>query len=198
MIVYGWKATSIGSDHPMDKCEHCGQQNCMEMHVFQKYFHVFWIPFFPIGKTGVSQCNHCKQVLKPNQMMGNTKLNYENLKQASKSPIWVWAGAAVIAALVIFSMSQSGKWAKQKAERIAHPKANDIIQYKLENGKYTIFKVEKVVGDSVFAFQNQYEADRLSGIRKLEQKPYFDTADIFLQSEINEMFKKGEIIDIDR
>jgi hypothetical protein len=198
MIIYGWKATSIGTDHPMDKCEHCGQQNCMEMHVFQKYAHVFWIPFFPIGKTGVSQCNHCKQVLKPNQMTGNTKLNYENLKQTAKSPFWVWSGAAVIAAFVLFSVSQGGRWAKEKAERVAHPKANDIFKIRLATGKYTIYKVDEVVGDTVYLLQNQYEADRSSGMRDLKNKPYYDSADAFLQSEINEMFKKGEIIDVDR
>lgn len=198
MIVYGWKATSIGAAHPMDKCEHCGQQNGMEMHVFQKYFHVFWIPFFPIGKTGVSQCNHCKQVLKPNEMKGNTKLNYENLKQTSKSPLWVWSGGAVIAAFVIFAMSQSGRWAKEKAERVAHLKPNDIIEMKLNTGKYTIFKVDQVIGDTVYLFQNQYEADRHSGIRDLKRKPYYDTADAFLQMEIDSMFKKGEILDVDR
>jgi hypothetical protein len=73
------------------------------MHLFQRYAHVFWIPLFPIGKTGVSQCSHCKQILKLKEMPFALRLSYENMKSQTTTPFWVFSGSAVIAVIFVLS-----------------------------------------------------------------------------------------------
>ena len=74
------------------------------MYVFQKYAHIFWIPFFPLGKSGASQCGHCQQVLKAKQMPSDVRLAYDNVAAKAKIPYWTFAGVAIIAIIIIISM----------------------------------------------------------------------------------------------
>ena len=53
MIIYGIKATEIASEKINEKCSHCETENSINMVVFQKYLHIFWIPFVPSKKIGV-------------------------------------------------------------------------------------------------------------------------------------------------
>lgn len=104
MVIYGTRTTELGKEHLIDKCPNCGTQNSIDIYVVQKYAHVFWIPFCPTGKTGVSQCSHCKQVLNRNEMPSHLATRYENLKAQLKTPIWTYLGLAVIAGLFIIAV----------------------------------------------------------------------------------------------
>src|SRR6185369_8201835 len=100
MIVYGRKATQIAKELIVEKCPNCGTMNSVELYVFQKYAHVFWIPFFPIGKTAVSQCAHCKQSLKLKEMPLELRTAYDHVKQQAKTPIWTFSGLALVVVLI--------------------------------------------------------------------------------------------------
>jgi hypothetical protein len=102
MIIYGSRNKQLAKEIINEKCNHFGKQNCIDMYVFQKYAHVFWIPFFSIGKTGVSQCDHCKQMLKLKEMPSDYRLAYDNLKAQTKIPIWMFSGVALIVFGIIF------------------------------------------------------------------------------------------------
>ena len=71
MIFYGTRAKVLATEIITDKCTNCGTQGSVEMHIVQQYAHVFWIPMFATVKKGVSQCSHCKQVLKYKEMPSN-------------------------------------------------------------------------------------------------------------------------------
>jgi hypothetical protein len=198
MIIYGSKGKELANDIVTDKCENCGAQNQIHLHVFQKYAHVFWIPFFPIGKTGVSECNNCKQVLKLKQMPSALRMSYDNLKSQTKTPIWMFAGLALIAVLVISGVISDREKDKKNAQLIVAPKAGDIFEIKTKDNRYTIYKVYKVEGDSVFIQTNNFEVNTISGIADLKTKEYSDEYYGFSKNELKEMLKKGEIIDIER
>ncbi|GAO41526.1 zinc-ribbon domain-containing protein [Flavihumibacter petaseus] len=103
MIIYGWRNTETAVDTVPGSCPSCNSHRNFEIHVFQRYAHVYWIPFFPIGKTGVAQCNHCQATYKPKQMPEGIRLSYQDLKTTAKLPLWTLTGAAVIAAIVIYA-----------------------------------------------------------------------------------------------
>ena len=107
MIIYGNKATQVAAENINDKCSNCGTQNSIQMKVFQKYAHVFWIPIFPIGKTASSQCSHCKQVLQKKEFTGNMNNDYKAVKSKSKTPIWTFSGLALLIALIIWGTISS-------------------------------------------------------------------------------------------
>ena len=72
----------------------------------------------------------------------------------------------------------------------------------LKDNQYTLYKVKKIEGDTVYFFPNKYETDMASGLRDLAAKgdQGFDTTLTYglSKSELVEMHKKRDIIDIDR
>lgn len=198
MIIYGIRNKELIKEHITDKCPDCGTQNSIDMHVFQKYAHVFWIPFFPLGKTGVSQCDHCKQVLKLKEMPSSLANTYENLKSQTKTPIWTFTGLALVAVLITIGIISDKKKDERNAQLILTPRAGDIFEIKTKDNQYTLYKVDQVEGDSIFVQASNYEVNKLTGLNDLKKKDYSSDIYGFSKTELKEMFNKGEIIDIDR
>jgi hypothetical protein len=201
MIIYGSKAKQVAKEIISEKCINCGTQLSIDMHVFQKYAHIFWVPLFPIGKTGVSQCDHCKQVLKLNEMPPSIKMAYENLKAQSKIPIWMFSGLALIALLIVSGMISAKNKDEKNAKLIVAPQKGDIFEIKTKEKKYTLYKVADVTTDSVFVLINSFESNVEKGIRDIKIKgesSFIDDAYGFSKKELKMMLDDGEILDIDR
>ena len=201
MIIYGSKSKELAKEVLMDKCPNCGTQNSIDMHVFQKYAHVFWIPFFPMGKTGVSQCDHCKQVLKLKEMPPYLKTSYENLKAQTKLPIWMFSGLALFAVLIVAAVISGKNKDERNAKLILAPKNGDVFEIKTKENQYTLYKIDEVQADSVFIRTNNYETNKASGIADLKRKgdnSYSEEVYGFSKSELKKMLDQGEIIDINR
>ena len=171
------------------------------MHVFQKYAHVFWIPFFPMGKTGVSQCDHCKQVLKLKEMPASLTASYDNLKSQTKTPIWMFSGLALVAVLITIGVINDKKKDEKNAQLILTPQSGDIFEIKTKDNQYTLYKIDQIQGDSVFVRVNNYETNKATGIDDLKKKgdnAYSEEVLGLSKSELKVMLDKGEIIDVDR
>ena len=198
MVVYGTKATQLAKETVTEKCPNCGTQNSIEMYVFQKYAHVFWIPLFPTGKTAVSECSHCKQVLKQKEMPAALKASYDNVKAQSKTPIWTFSGLALLAVLISFGVYTDKQNAALNAKLILEPRAGDIFEIKTVDNNYTLYKVESVVGDSVLIAANNFETNKMSGLRDLKVKGFSTELFSYHKNELKTMLESGEIMDIER
>lgn len=200
MLIYGSKAVNLKTvQSKTATCPSCGTQGSLKIRVFRKHAHVFWIPLFPIGKNGVSRCQHCKNVLKTKEMPEPIKKEYETLKNETKGPIWQFAGLGVIAILIVWSSYASGEDKKLKLEYIKQPQIGDIYKYKIESGSYSTLKVVNVSNDSVFVSPNEYEINQMSKIYKINKpENYSDFSYGISNSMIKEMYDTGEIFDINR
>ncbi len=198
MLIYGWKSTPIGSEDLGSKCSHCGTMLSVQVFVFQKYAHVFWIPAFPIGKTGGSHCSHCKQTLKPKEMPQDVKLSYDNLRARSKAPVWTFSGLAIFALLVTWGIFASRQSAAANAKMILAPQPGDVYEVKQGPSSFTLYKVSRVEGDSVYILHNMYESNKRSGLSGLLNKEYDPEPEVLAKSELKELFDKGTIDDIRR
>ncbi|MEO6317126.1 MAG: zinc-ribbon domain-containing protein [Chitinophagaceae bacterium] len=201
MIVYGTRSTELEKELVSEKCANCGTQHSILLHVFQKYAHIFWIPFFPIGKTAVSQCGNCKQVLNLKQMPASLSAACENIKPRSKTPIWMFSGLALLAAIIVAAGIGNHQQTKRNTALILTPKSGDIFEVKTKEHQYTLYKVTAMQGDSALIQINQYETNKESGLSDLKRKgatAYSAEIYAFSRAELNQMFKDGEIIDIDR
>jgi hypothetical protein len=200
MIIYGSRSKELAKEIVSDKCANCGTPHSIDLHLFQKYAHLFWIPVFPMGKTGLSQCDHCKQVFTLKEMPANLRTAYEHLKGQYKTPLWMFLGSFIIGGLIFAAGYSDIKKSKASAQYINHVKANDILETKTTEGHYTLMKVRNVKGDSVFVNYNKEEVILESGIDKLNQfDDYFDKeVYVFTQAELIEMFKKEDILNVVR
>ena len=104
MIIFGTRSTTIGTEPSKTKCRNCETENSTWIVMFQDYFHIFWIPTFPLWKSAVSSCTHCKQALTHKEFNANEKSAYEKIKLNAKTPIWMYSlliGAVTFIALAV-------------------------------------------------------------------------------------------------
>jgi len=201
MIVYGQKAKVLTTETLTEKCPNCGAVASVQLSVVQKYAHVFWIPFFPLGKTGVSQCGNCKQVLKLKNMPQSFKDAYDAFKAQAKTPAYMYVGIVLLAIVIAAAVYQSNQDDKKNAQWITAPQRGDIFEIKASDKQFTLYKVDDIVGDTVFVRPNLYETDKLSGLNDLKMKGDTSFAEEtlpLLKPALKSMLEKGEIVDIDR
>jgi len=200
MIIYGTKPVHLKSAQPASAvCPSCGQTGTTLLSAYSKHAHIFWIPLFPIGRLGVSQCQHCKAALDDSQMPTEIKREYNNLKAETRVPIWQFAGLGVIAVLVAFGVYANGENAKKQLEYLAAPAVGDVYEYKTDNGRYSSMKVVSVTADSVLLSANDYETDKMSGVAKIDiPENYPDETFSLAIKDIKQMHDEGDIYDINR
>ena len=201
MIVYGTRSKLLAKELVTDKCPRCGTQNSTEIYVYQKWAHVFWIPFFPIGKFAASACAHCKQVLKEKEMTSSMKSVLQDVKSRSKTPIWTFSGLALLAVIIILGVMNDKKKDEKIAKLILAPQAGDVFEIKTPERQYTLYKVASISGDTVLIQPNNMETNKASGLQKIREQGdagYSEEIIPVLKAELKSWFDKGDILDIER
>ncbi|HZY38853.1 MAG TPA: zinc-ribbon domain-containing protein [Mucilaginibacter sp.] len=199
MIVYGRRATALTTQVLFEPCPNCRATNSIHITVYQRYAHIFWIPMFPLNKTGTSVCSNCRQVLKLGDMPPGLRLAYDNIKSHTKIPVWHFSGLGLIAAVfIVIAISDKNK-AEKISKLVLNPKAGDIFELKIKDTVYTLYKIKKVEKDTVFFIANKYQTNDETGLSNLFLKDFDDSVSYgFPKIALVEMNRKGDIIDIDR
>ena len=95
MIFYGSKASKIDEQILNVQCDNCKCNTKQIVTTFGKYFHIYWIPFVPIGKEQVCECQVCHKTIPSNQFNHSITSAY-NLNKP-KTLIRHWSGSILIA-----------------------------------------------------------------------------------------------------
>ena len=201
MIFYGTKASNLLNGQIINvDCPHCSTNTSMTYSVFGKYAHVYWIPFFPVGKTTVVECNNCKRTYEFKELPEaiKTKLEREKEKNPAKTPVWMFSGFGVVALLVALAMFISGQTKDNEQAYLKDPKAGDVYSFKVDK-EYSTMRVDKVTNDSVYITYNDYIVDQSSGTDKIDiDKNYTLEKDVMTAKDLQELYKKETIYSIDR
>ena len=103
LFFFGVKGKSVHSELIKDQaCMHCQQRDTTYANFISRYFHLFWIPVFPVGKKAVSVCSHCKQALAKKEMPVEYRTAVKNLKSKAKIPVWHFSGLIIGVILILF------------------------------------------------------------------------------------------------
>jgi len=171
------------------------------MYVYQQYAHIFWIPTFPIGKTGATQCQQCQVIFKKRAFSPELKNHYQSLKSNQKTPIWTFVGLAVLAALTGIAILYHRQHSAHNTKIILAPKQGDIYEIKLDHQRYTLYKVERVAADTVYLIPNQYETNKMNGLSQLKgtgEENFIHASFPLMKTDLKHMLEAEEIMDIDR
>lgn len=202
MIFYGSRATNIRNGQIINVvCPNCEKNTSMIYSVFAKYGHVYWIPFFPMDRITVAECNSCKKTYEYKDLSENiqAKLQREKEKSPVRYPIWMFSGLFIILGLIGFGFYDSKKTDINNADYIKNPKVGDVYYIKASVGHYTTFKVDKISRTEVYITSNDYEIDLESDIYKINISEYYtkskDTLEVM---QLQGLFKDNTIIEIVR
>jgi hypothetical protein len=94
-IIHGTASKILKEFHEFDSaCEYCGSPT-ISYFIWQKYYHFFWIPFFPVKKIVGIYCPKCKQnndnVFSPTGAL---------LKKEVKTPVFMYSWVIIIIILL--------------------------------------------------------------------------------------------------
>lgn len=103
IFFFGTRSTQVAAQQAKTNCAYC-QQEAVWLFVYQHYFHIFWIPVFPLWKSTVSSCGHCKQTLTKKAFLPELQEDYIKVKQQAKTPWWTFSLLIAAVLLVVGSM----------------------------------------------------------------------------------------------
>lgn len=202
MIIYGTGSAHLKTEQSHSlTCPNCQTKGSIQMSVFRKHGHIFWIPLFPVNKTGYAQCNSCQSMFdKPKNMPEDMRREFETMKSESKGPIWQFVGLLIIAVIIAYGSYSNIAKAKLTQEYAIAPAAGDIYHFVTDEGDYSTFRLESIQNDSAYITLNDYAISKKSGIDEIDvEENYTDIAgySISLQT-LSDMVESEEVYHIDR
>lgn len=154
IFFFGTRASKIAERHLKNtNCEHCQTQDSFKLSTFASYFHLFWIPVFPLFKTEVAECQHCKKTYDSAEFSEKIKrsIERENDLNRAKRPMWHGCGCLIIVALIAFSLISTG---------VAYLFNQDEIDKEFSNNSILLSDLDLVTSNP------SYEKDSISFIVK--------------------------------
>jgi hypothetical protein len=125
MIVYGWNSYLLKSVSLVELGIITNDTPDTNIEYRQKYFHLFFIPFFPIGRIWV-----VRQGGKMYDVAPEIKDRLNHVETATKHKIWAWSGLLLaLGALLIYNISNSIEEKAYKA-RMEKDKAVLVAYFK--------------------------------------------------------------------
>jgi len=107
IFFYGTKQRFIGHKALYMPCPCCEAHTDADVYVTSKYFHVYWIPFWPMDKEANSECGKCG--LKRYNLPIEDKFipDAKELKRKFNHPWYTYLGPALVSFLVAFLIVSS-------------------------------------------------------------------------------------------
>lgn len=198
LYLIGHKSIPLKQVTISEKCICCESINSVTVTVYQKYVFFFWIPFLPAGKTGISECAYCKQVLAEKAMTENVHAAYQQLKATTCIPIWMYSGAVLFILLFAYWQYQDMQQKQASAKMVLAPKVGDILEVKTKDQQYTLSKIIDVKNDSIFLVSSNYQSSDASGLASLKDSSYTSDVSYISKNNLKDLFDKGDILKVDR
>lgn len=81
LVVYGVERSRIALENIYHRCRLCGSSDHVQLMVSQKYFYLYGVPCFPLGKEGTIQCLKCKFKIDDRSFSAEEKSQYDLIKK---------------------------------------------------------------------------------------------------------------------
>lgn len=159
--------------HPDLVCEHCHRTQGLVSFTYPQYIHIFYIPFFSVGKLFRLHCEHCgyDAAFEPLHRVPNHLKNLaKKERHAVKTPWYAFLGLFILFALFIWlvflDIQANIERNDHTKQYLSHPQVNDlyIIQNTTDN-HYTVYKVTDVQNDSLSFISMSYPIDFPGGVK---------------------------------
>ncbi len=103
-IISGKRKVAIGVDEIFIGCPSCEAHNFSDIMISSVYFHILWIPFFPIRKEASLICKKCGLKRYDLPFDSRTLESCKDIKQKFKHPFYTYIGFAFVSTVLVFSL----------------------------------------------------------------------------------------------
>ncbi|WP_035648370.1 zinc-ribbon domain-containing protein [Flavobacterium sp. ASV13] len=199
MIFYGTKAANIKNDQVLNvDCSHCDSKVTMRYSIFEKYAHIYWIPFFPIKKLIFAECNSCKKTFERHELPTPTQQKIDRSKGKVNSPFWMFSGLMIIGAFVLYGFYSSVQTTKDTENFIQSPKIGDVYLINSSTGFYSTMKLDEISKDSLVLLINNMEIDNKEEIGKIDLKENYVNKKTIAKRELQKLLTENKIYEVVR
>jgi len=190
LIIYGRKSANIKSDINHEHvCSNCNKLD-LGIKVYRDYFHIFFLPFFPISYKEVKiRCNNCGEpkYIEPLQ---------KQYEKSTRTPFYMYTWLILIGGLILFGLVANFSAQKENAQLVADPHIGDVYavrQHKNDTIIYYFLKVSRINGDTIVVYHNNFVY--YGSMNKFNEDDFFIEGDeySFMREDLKEMFEKDEI-----
>lgn len=202
MIIFGTAGHIQPHNVPFARrCSTCGNDT-FTLHFVQRWFHLFWIPMFPIGKAGIIRCPACNNEFDEPALSEEERATIQAEKKNVRTPRYAFAGLYVIAIVAVLATYVSWMGDRHTAAYLAEPMRHDLYIIKGEldpEYPHMIFRLETIEEDSLglTAANMGYirESDAVNAAQKPGDKEFeFSTEEIRIaRVSLETLFEKGTI-----
>jgi hypothetical protein len=157
MIIFGTRGKTIaGSNRRGIACSACGQEE-HAAYGNLRYFHLFFIPMFPIRREPVLQCRHCRKTLVGGEIPEPARGEIVRQVFTGKRTAPMFIGTAIAVVLALFIVVVGGGESRKQVEYLRNPlpgdyyvvKAADLATSANPQQPYAILQVAAVSADQV-------------------------------------------------
>lgn len=169
MIVFGTKAKGIDSSVVNTVCPSCSQSP-HALHIFQKYFHIFWIPVFPLGKISVLECQHCKKTTTDKDLNALQGSMAQAKRKEAKTPLYMYAGSVLLASLIGWGAYSVKDQEAKTRSYLEQPRAHDMAVIESKGKEFQILQLLSVEAETVkFKIGNYLYKSALSAKKAIRE-----------------------------
>lgn len=170
------------------RCENC-DSNEQQFSVYQEYFHLFFIPVFPLGSKKVeSVCPHCNNL--------NNAKKGDHYLSITRTPFYLFSGLILFAILIITGIFEEKKTSELETMYIANPMVNDVYLFREKEEKSTIYyfmKIKNIDDNTAELIPSFYQYGR--SVKKMDDSDYFVVDDVYeIPTEDLESLRKKSVI----
>lgn len=201
IFYYGTKATNLRNGQIINvDCPNCNTSVSMIYSVFGKYGHLYLIPFFPIKKVTFAECNSCRKTFEQKELPSSIqqKLEREKEKNNVKTPIWMFSGLFLIAAIIGLVSYSSHQTDLDTETFIKNPKAGDIYYLNSVEGYYTTIKINQVSKDSLTVFLNDMEIGSKTEMDQIDIDKNYTKKSNISKKDMLKLFNEKKIYEVKR
>lgn len=191
-LVHGIRRKELTRHLLPGQCPICGEKNCVELVVVQRYAHFFWLPLFPLPKRGSTICATCGYEVAHRKLAMGLKQLFNDLRKQERTPLWMFSGSAILVVALPLFVQAMMRHDQEQDGLLTGPMVGDVWTIKLGYKRYTLCKVESVDADSVHVRANTHELED-AGVVALA-KFQLETTDGFIGDRIG--YARKELLDL--
>ncbi len=202
MILYGTKGAHLHTAPLLGvACPACATPEALQLTIFSRYVHMYYVPVLPYDRPAVTQCLRCQQAWKEEALPAAIRPAVQSFKKQFRAPIWNWTGAMLFVLGMCWLVTANARDDKDNAAYLAAPRAGDIytVHEKEDDPNYSLLKVVSTGGNLVELVANEYQVNNNHPINDLNAPAKYSKESFSLTLlDLRTMQNKGQITDVDR
>ncbi|MBO9657633.1 MAG: zinc-ribbon domain-containing protein [Chitinophagaceae bacterium] len=96
-IRYGKYQRLLGIHEPFEsQCPNCREIGSISFAIQAEYFHIWYIPFFPVEKDGFARCSNCPHKVDSLKFNRTTRDDFKEIKKQFRYPLYMYTGLLIV------------------------------------------------------------------------------------------------------